>query len=103
MAADKAQELAAQTGSTKVIKGKGVLQAELAMLTYGASAAYLAAKKVKQVRSNKRAQDGLRGVLPLVRCIASPHEASGADPGELPALQLIETKKDQYELIEVTI
>ena len=98
----KAHELAEKTGNTKVIKGRGITQAATASLTLGASAAYLAVKKVMRTRSNTQAQDGFRVVLPLVGCIASLHTASGADPGELPALQLIQTKNDQYELVEVT-
>jgi len=97
----KAHELAEKTGNTKVIKGTGITQAATAYLTLGASAAYLAVKKIKRTRSNTHAQDGLRVVLPLIGCIAALHTASGADPGELPALQLIATANDEYELAEV--
>jgi len=97
----KAHELAEDTGNTKVIKGRGITQAATAYMTLGASAAYLAAKKIKRSRSNNRAQEGLRGVLPLISCIASLHAASGADAAELPALELVKVKKDQYELVEV--
>ena len=66
-----ARELAEHTGNTKVIKGRGIAQAAAAYATFGASAAYLAVKKVRRTYSNKRAQEGLRGVLPLVRCVVS--------------------------------
>ena len=84
-----------------MIKGTGITQAATAYLTLGASAAYLAVKKIKRTRSNTQAQDGLRVVLPLISCIAALHTASGADPGELLALQLIATANDEYELAEV--
>lgn len=100
-AAFQANQLAEQTGNTKVIKGKGVTQAVTAYMTLGASAAYLAAKKVKRSRSNNKAQEGLRGVLPLVGCIASLHAASGVEAAQLPALELVKVKKDKYELVEV--
>jgi hypothetical protein len=99
----QAHELAEKTGNTKVIKGRGIAQAATAYFTLGASAVYLAGKKVKRTHSNKRAQDGLRGVLPLVRCIASLHVASGGDPTECPALELVQVKKDSYELVEAPI
>jgi len=102
-AAQTAKELAEQTGNTKVIKGKGIAQAATAYATLGASAAYLAVKKVRRSYSNKRAQEGLRGVLPLVRCVVALHVASGGDPAELPALDLVQIKKDQYELVEVSL
>ncbi len=101
-AALKAYDLAKETGNTKVIKGKGIIQAQAAYLTLGASAVYLGMKKVKRTRSNNRAQNGLREVLPLVSCIASLHTDTGAGDAELPALRLIQVKKDQYELVEVT-
>ena len=60
-------------------------------------------KKVRRTYSNKRAQEGLRGVLPLVRCVVVLHVASGGDPSELPALDLVQIKKDQFELVEVQL
>jgi len=102
-AAPMARELAEQTGNTKVIKGKGIAQAATAYATLGASVAYLAVKKVRRTYSNKRAQEGLRGVLPLVRCVVALHVASGGDPSKLPALDLVQIKKDQYELVEVLL
>ncbi len=101
-AAFQARELADETGNTKVIRGRGIAQAATAYLTMGTSAAYLAAKKIRRTRSSNRAKAGLRGVLPLVGCIATLHTATGADPTELPVLELIETKKDRFELVEVT-
>ena len=101
-AAFQARELADETGNTKVVKGRGIAQAATAYLTMGTSAAYLAAKKIRRTRSSNRAKEGLRGVLPLVSCIASLHTATGADPAELPALELVETKPDRFELVEVT-
>jgi hypothetical protein len=98
----KAHELAQKTGNTKVIKGKGIVQAATAYMTIGASAAYLAAKKVKRSYANKHAQEGLRGILPLVACIASLHAAIGGDLSKLPALELREMNKNTYELVEVT-
>ena len=100
-AAHKAYDLAAETGNTKVLKGRGIVQGATALMTYGASAAYLGAKKAKRARSNKRAQNDLRGVLPLVTCIASLYRASGTGSVALPALALIETKTDHFELVEV--
>jgi hypothetical protein len=99
-AGTKAHDLAVETGNTKVVKGKGILQAQLAVLTYGASAAYLAAKKVRKKRSSNRAMEELKAVLPLVNCIASLHAASGAAPEELPVLELKMIKKGHYELVE---
>jgi tetratricopeptide (TPR) repeat protein len=99
-AGTRAHDLAVETGNTKVIKGKGIVQAQLAVLTYGASAAYLAAKKLRKKRSSDHAMEELRAVLPLVSCIASLHEASGAAPEELPALELRQIKKGQFELVE---
>jgi hypothetical protein len=99
-AGTKAHDLAVETGNTKVVKGKGILQAQLAVLTYGASAAYLAAKKVRKKRSSNRAMEELKAVLPLVSCIASLHAASGAAPEELPVLELKMIKKGHYELVE---
>ena len=99
-----ARQPAEQTGNTKVIKGTGIAQAAAAYATFGASAAYLAVKKVRRTYSNKRAQEGLRGgVLPLVRCVVALHVSSGGDPSELPALDLVQVKRDQHELVEVPL
>jgi hypothetical protein len=97
-----ARELAEHTGNTRVIKGKGFVQAATAYMTLGASAAYLAAKKVKRTYEKKHAEEGLRAVLPLVACIASTYAALGGDSTKLPALQLREIKKNSYELVEAT-
>ncbi len=99
----KARELAEETGNTRVKKGRGIVQGVTAYFTIGASAAYLAAKKIKRTRSDKRAQEGLRVVLPLVNCISSLHHASGGEPSALPALRLIKAGPDLYELVEVPI
>jgi hypothetical protein len=86
-----------------VIKGHGIAQAAMAYMTMGASVAYLAVKKVRRTHSSKRAQEALRGVLPLVTCVASLHIASGGDATELPGLDLIQVKKNQCELVAVPI
>ena len=99
----KAHELAEQTGNTKVIKGHGIAQAATAYFTLGASAVYLAGKKVKRSYSSKHAQEALRGVLPLVRCIAMLHVASGGGSGDYPVLELHRVKRASYELVAVAL
>ncbi len=95
----KALELAEETGNVKVMKKRSSKLTLLATGGYGAL--YLGVKKFKRVRANRAAQQGLRELLPVVGCISALHGASGADPSELPALELIEVETDQYELAEV--
>lgn len=98
--APKVIELAKQTGNTKVMKGSSTKWTLLITGVYGA--AWLAVKKFKGIRRDKRAQDGLRELLPFLNCVAALHTASGGDPVELPAVELIEVKKGQYEMVEVS-
>jgi hypothetical protein len=115
-----ARELAGETGNTDVIKWvqRPGLKRSLSTLVvpgYGyyklakssartAKNSMMAVRNVKKKRSNQRAQEGLRALLPLVGCIASLNAAiPGADPTELPLLKLNPVEKDRYELVAVIV
>lgn len=91
-------ELAERTGNTKVLttSAKWTL-----LLTGFYGGAILLYKKFKRSRRDRAAQEALRETLPFLHCLAVLHTATGGDADELPAVELLEVSKDQYELVEV--
>lgn len=97
-AAAQAIQLAEITGNTKVAKSFS----RSAAIYLAGGGLFLAAKKISKTRANHRAQDGLRELLPVVGCISALHATSGAEAEELPVLELVKLKRNQYELVEIS-
>lgn len=96
----QAIELAERTGNTKVLT-KSAKWSLLVTGVYGA--AFLAIKKLRRNRRDQSAQVALRELLPFLGCLAALHTATGAEADELPAVELVETSRDEFELVEVPV